>query len=96
MAHIKKSSSKVDRARALPWAAALQAVVIVGRRWKALSARDRQRVKDLLSESGGRIDNLTGKQRKELRKLASKLDLKGMGNELLALRGGRGRLGRRR
>ncbi len=96
MAHIKKSSSKVDRARALPWAAALQAVVIVGRRWKALSARDRQRVKDLLSESGGRIDNLTGKQRKELRKLASKLDLKGMGKELLALRGGRGRLGRRR
>jgi hypothetical protein len=92
----KRSNSPVGRARALPWAAALQAVLVVGRRWKALSARDRDRLKGLLSESGGRVHRLTAKERKELRKLAGKLDLKGMGRELLALRGGRGRRGRRR
>jgi hypothetical protein len=89
-----KSSSRVDKAKALPWAALLQGVVVVGRRWKGLSASDRQRIKKLLAESGGRVNTLSAKQRKELRKLAGKLDLKGMGRELVALRGGR--RGRRR
>jgi hypothetical protein len=90
----KKSSSPVEKARALPWAALLQGVVVVGRRWKGLSASDRERVKELLAESGGRVNRLSAKQRKELRKLAGKLDLKGMGRELMALRSGR--RGRRR
>ncbi len=92
----KKSSSPIDKAKELPWAALLQGVVIVGRRWRALSARDRERIKALLAESGGRLDNLTAKQRKELRKLAGKLDVKGMSKELLALRAVRGRRGRHR
>jgi hypothetical protein len=91
-----KSSSPVDKAKALPWAAVLQGVVVVGRRWRGLSAKDRERIKQLLAESGGRVHSLSAKQRKELRKLAGKLDLKGMGRELIALRGGRGRRGRRR
>ncbi|MHB8532890.1 MAG: hypothetical protein ACYDC2_09235 [Solirubrobacteraceae bacterium] len=89
------SKSRAERAKALPWAVALQAAVVVGRRWKALSARDRERIKDLLASSGGRPTRLSGKERKELRKLAGKLDLKGMGRDLLALRGRRGRRGRR-
>ena len=91
-----RESSRAEKVKALPWAAILQAVVVVGRRWKELSAKDRERVKALLAESGGRINTLSSKQRTELRKLAGKLDLKGMGKELAALRGGRGRRGRRR
>ena len=92
----KKSSSPAGRVKALPWAALLQGAVVVGRRWKGLSPKDRERIKELLAESGGRVNRLSAKQRKELRKLAGKLDLKGMGRELVALRGGRGRWGRRR
>jgi hypothetical protein len=55
-----------------------------------------------VTESRGRVSNLSLKQRAELRKLARKLDLKGMGRELWPLfrgsrgsRGGRGRRGRK-
>jgi hypothetical protein len=92
----KKAKSRTEQAKALPWAVALQAVVVVGRRWKGLSAKDRERLKALLAESGGRLNRLTAKERNELRKLAGRLDVKGMGSDLLALRRGRGRGGRRR
>jgi hypothetical protein len=91
----KNASSRSERVRALPWAALLQGVVIVGRRWQKLSSKDRERIKELLAESGGRVNRLSSKQRKELRKLAGKLDLKGMGKELMALRALRGRRRRR-
>ncbi len=46
----------------------------------------------LLRESGGRIGHLSPKQRVELRELIGKLDLKGLGGDLLPLvRGGRKR-----
>ncbi len=92
----KKRSATVSKAKAIPWAALLQAVVVIGRRWRALSAKDRERIKQLLAESGGRVNRLSGKQRRELRKLAGKLDLKGMGKDLIALRAVRRRRGRRR
>ncbi len=87
-----KISKKSRRARlgALPWAAALQVTVAVGRRWKALSEKDRARLTQLTRDSRGRLGNLSEKERGELRKLAGKLDLKGMSRELLPLvRGGR-------
>jgi hypothetical protein len=92
----RKSDSPVAKARALPWAVLLQAVVVVGKRWRSLSAGERQRLAGLLRESRGRVGSLSSKERKELSKLAGKLDLKGMGRELMSLRGGRGRRGRRR
>jgi len=91
----KKSPSRTDRVRALPWAALLQGALVVGRRWAKLSASERERIKELLAESGGRVNRLSDKQRKELRKLAGKLDLKGMGAELMALRTARARRRRR-
>ncbi len=81
---------------AVPWAVLLRGGAIVGKRWTALSAKERAQLAQLVRESRGRIGNLSVKQRVELRKLARKLDLKGMGRELLPLvRGGR-RRGRRR
>lgn len=90
------SKSKRERAKALPWAALLQAVVVIGRHWRGLSEKDRARLTGLVRDSGGQLHNLSSKERAELRKLAGKLDLKGIGRELARLaRGGRVRRKRR-
>ncbi len=93
MAKPSKSDSKLKRtAKAVPWAALLQVWVIVGRRWGALSRKERARFTELVRSSRGRVGNLSVRERLELRRLARKLDLKDMGRELVALkRGGRGR-----
>ena len=93
MAKLSKSDSKLKRtAKAVPWAALAQVWVIVGRRWGALSRKERARFAGLVRKSRGRVGNLSVRERLELRKLARRLDLKGMGRELIALkRGGRGR-----
>jgi hypothetical protein len=83
-------------ADAVPWAVLLRGGMIVGRRWTALSSRERARLAQLLRESRGRVSNLSTRQRLELRKLAKKLDLKGMSRELMPLvRGGKRSRGRR-
>jgi hypothetical protein len=84
--------SKLDRVKDLPWLAMLQAVVVVGRRWSALSQKDRARLSRLVRESRGRVGNLSSRERDELRRLVRKLDPKSAGRELLPLmRGGRKR-----
>jgi hypothetical protein len=84
--------SKVDRVKGLPWLLLLQAGVVLGKRWSALSAKDRARLARLVRQSRGRVGNLSVKDRLELRRLSRKLDLKGAGRELLPLlRGGRKR-----
>ena len=90
----KSSRSGIDRARALPWAAVAQAGLLVGRRLGKLSAAERERLATLVRRSGGRPGTLSEKERKELRKLAGKLDLRGIPAELTALIRGR-RPGRR-
>ena len=73
----------------------LQAVMVVGRRFTALSQKDRARLARLLRESRGRLGNLSARERSELRRLVGKLDVNRMARELLpVLR--TGRRGRRR
>jgi hypothetical protein len=98
----KRSESKSlikSTVGAVPWLTLTRAAMIVSRRWNALSAKERAHLAQLVTESRGRVSNLSLKQRAELRKLARKLDLKGMGRELWPLfrssRGGRGRRGRK-
>ena len=93
----RSSKSAAERLRALPWAALLQAGFVIGRRWRGLSQKDRARLSSLVRDSRGRLGNLSEKERAELRKLAGRLDLKGMGSELagLARSGGRRRKRRR-
>jgi hypothetical protein len=86
-----RRSSKVkstgSRLKALPWAALLQAGVAFGKRWRGLSDRDRTRLTQLTRErlrlQHGRLGNTSAREREELRKLVGKLDLKGMGREML-------------
>ncbi len=83
--------------RDLPWVAIVQVGVVINRRWRSLSEKDRARLVRLLRDSQGRASNLSKKDRAELRGLVDKLDLKGIGSELLPLaRRGRGRRKRRR
>ena len=86
------AKSKLDRVRDLPWLMMLQAGVIVGRRWSALSEKERAQLTRILRESRGRRGNLSVKQRYELRRLARKLDLTGAGRELMLIRAARRRL----
>ncbi len=90
------SKSKLDRVKALPWLMLLQVGVVVGKRWSALSQKERERLTYLLRESRGRMGNLSTRERNELRRLSRKLDLGGVGRELLALMRGGSRRGKRR
>ena len=98
----KRSESKSlvkSTVGSVPWLTLARAAMIVSRRWNALSAKERAHLAQLVTESRGRVSNLSLKQRAELRKLARKLDLKGMGRELWPLfrdsRSGRGWRGRK-
>jgi hypothetical protein len=82
----KPSESALAKgAKAVPWAALLRVGVILAKRWAALSDKERARLSELVRRSRGRTANLSVRQRLELRRLARKLDLKGMGRELLPL-----------
>jgi len=90
----KQGKSKLERAKGVPWAVLLQvgqASVVFGRRWRALSAKDRARLTRLTRESKGRLGNLSKKERRELRKLVGKLDFKRASRELVLLRRARRR-----
>ena len=94
MASTKQAASRL---KAVPWAVLARAGVVMGKRWTALSAKERARLASLVRGSRGRPRNLSARERNELRKLVRKLDLRGAGRELLPLlRGGkrRGRRGR--
>jgi hypothetical protein len=90
-----RAKTMFERLKSLPWAAALEAGIVVRHRWRRLSEKDRRRAVRLMRQSRGRLRNLSGKDREELRRLAGKADLKGAGRDLLALRRGRWRRKRR-
>jgi hypothetical protein len=86
-----RAVATIERAKRLPWAAALQAAMVLRSRWKRLSQKDRDHLVRLVRDSRGRLSNLSGRERDQLRRLVRKADLQGLGRDLLALRGGRGR-----
>ncbi len=66
--------------------------MLVGKRVGTLSKKDRVRLSQLLRDSKGWPGNLQEKERRELRKLIAKLDVRGLGRDLMPLvRGGRRR-----
>jgi hypothetical protein len=91
----ERGKSKLQRVKDVPWALLLQMGLVVGKRWRALSSKDRERLARLARESQGRPGNLSAKQRKELRKLVGKLDPKRAGRELVLLTRARRRRKRR-
>jgi hypothetical protein len=83
--HSEQVSSKLKRVKDLPWALLLQIGVVLGKRWRSLSAKDRARLTELTRESRGRLGNLSAKERRELKKLVGKLDPKRTAREVVLL-----------
>jgi hypothetical protein len=77
----KKSRTEAVKG-AVPWAELAQGGIAIGSRWRRLSRKERERMIGLLRESRGRLTMLSAKERKDLRRLAGKLDLLGLAREL--------------
>jgi hypothetical protein len=79
--------ASLRRLRALPWAIALEGAVVANRHWKQLDEGERSRLTRLISKSRGVPTNLSERERAEIRKLVGKLDVVGMGRDLLPFTG---------
>jgi hypothetical protein len=91
----EQDKSKLRRVKDLPWALLLQIGLVLGKRWRSLSAKDRTRLTELTRESRGRLDNLSAKERRELKKLVGKLHPKRTARDLVLLTRARRRRKRR-
>jgi hypothetical protein len=91
----ERDKSKLQRVKDLPWALLLQMGLVLGKRWRSLSAKDRTRLTELTRESRGRLDNLSAKERRELKKLVGKLHPKRTARDLVLLTRARRRRKRR-
>jgi hypothetical protein len=91
----ERDKSKLQRVKELPWALLLQMGLVLGKRWHSLSAKDRARLTELTRESRGRLDNLSAKERRELKKLVGKLHPKRTVRDLVLLTRARRRRKRR-
>ena len=85
IAPVSKRERAVSGLKAVPWTLLLQVGLVLDRRWRRLSEKERARLLRLLRESHGRLDRLSATQREDLRKLVRKLDLVGAGSELRLL-----------
>ena len=91
----EQDKSKLERVKELPWALVLQIGLVLGKRWRSLSAKDRTRLTELTRESRGRLGNLSAKERGELKKLVGKLHPKRTARDLVLLTRARRRRKRR-
>ena len=87
--------SKLGRVKDVPWALLLQIGLVLGKRWRSLSDKDRARLTELTRESRGRLGNLSAKERKELKKLVGKLHPRRTARDLVLLTRARRRRKRR-
>ena len=77
--------------KGVPWLVVIQAAMAAREHWGVLTPRERTELARLLKSTRGRTANLTAKEKAELRRLVGRLDLPGLGKDLLPVvaRGGR-------
>jgi len=76
--------AKLTRIRALPWLLLFEALRTVHSHvMDDLSPRERRRVTEILRASHGNPMNVSPAQREELRAIAAKFDVKGLGRDLM-------------
>jgi hypothetical protein len=80
----------------VPWFVAAQAAMAARDRWTRLEPRERTELQRLLVQMRGRRKNLSTHDERELRRLVGKLDLPGLGRELLPIVRSHKATGRRR
>ncbi len=83
----------MPKLKPVPWLMVLQAGMALNEHWtQNLSARERTRLRTLVTKSKGLPSNLSTKEKAEVKKLVAKLDVPGAGRKLLPLAGRRKRL----
>lgn len=71
--------------KAIPWLMVMQGALAAREHWGVLSAAERTALTRLLRTTRGRASNLTAKEKSELRRLVGKLDLPGLGKDLVPI-----------
>ena len=74
-----------------PWLLVIQAAMAARDHWGVLTPGERAELTRLLRTTKGRPSNLSAQEKATLRRLVGKLDLAGLGKDLLPLAGGRRR-----
>ena len=82
---LKSPLSLSFRSKPIPWLLLLQAALLIDRRRRALSREERSRLAHLVGHSKGLPNRLSAAERAELKAIAVKLDLVGMGREMMPL-----------
>lgn len=76
---------KLPFVKASPWMLAAEAALAMRQRWKDLEAHEQRRLRELLP----RVHQLTAKEKDELMAIVRRLDMLGVGKEMLPVVGGR-------
>jgi hypothetical protein len=67
----------------VPWAILLELATVARDHWHSLSERERTRISSLVRKSKGNPQNLTKKERDDLRRIVGKLDFGAIGKDLI-------------
>ena len=81
----------MPRLRAFQWMILLDVVLVARQHWELLEPADKRRLTEIMRNAR----NLSARDRKDLRRIASKLELLGAGRELMPIIGKRARKKRR-
>jgi hypothetical protein len=79
------------RSRVLPWVLLYELASIAGAEWRGLSAAERAKLTRLLSKSRGWPSNLTRRERAEVKRIITKVDLHRVARDIVPKVVGRGR-----
>lgn len=82
MALASSAVPRLPARRAIPWAVLLEVMVLTREHWERLTPGERAHLTALLRKSRARPGNLTPAERRDVRRLAAKLDLPALGRNL--------------
>jgi hypothetical protein len=74
--------ARLPARRAIPWAVLLELAVLAREHWDRLTPGERAHLAALVRKSRARPGNLTPGERRDVRRLAAKLDLPALGRNL--------------
>jgi hypothetical protein len=74
--------ARLPARRAIPWAVLLELAVLAREHWDRLTPGERAHLAALVRKSRARPGNLTPAERRDVRRLAAKLDLPTLGRNL--------------
>jgi hypothetical protein len=79
------------RARLLPWVLLYELATLASSEWRGLSASERDKLTRLVVKSRGWPSNLSRRERAEVKRIVTKLDIQRVAREIVPKVVGRGR-----